>query len=380
MIIQIRPSHVTLFVSTQLLCVFALGSFLPAQDSEDSIAPLPAISEALQCIAFGSCAKHWQPQPIWDAIIAKQPDLFLFIGDNIYADTDGRTAWKVTKGQLTGEWNRLADKPEFQKARAAFPFLATWDNHDYGSHAGGAEVPTKHDAKECFLTFFGEPKASPRWKRSGIYDAKIIGPGGKRVQIILLDTKYNRSVFKKDPTPKEERLKAGKVGGYLPDDDLSKTHLGEEQWAWLETELEKPAEVRLVCSSTQVIPDQKGMDEWGNFPRERQRLFDLIDKTNANDVILLSGNVHFTEISKVDSTRAPLLEFTSSGMTHVEQAYGNAANKYRVAGPFIDLNFGLVKINWDNGIASLKACDVNGNEMFQYNIPISSIVRHHDFR
>ena len=189
---------------------------------EEAWRPLPA--EPIQRIAFGSCAKHWQPQPIWDAIIAKQPDLFLFIGDNIYADTDGTTAWTVTKGQLTGEWNRLADKPEFQKARAAFPFLATWDNHDYGSHAGGAEVPTKHDAKECFLTFFGEPKTSPRWTRNGIYGAKILGPEGKRVQIILLDTKFNRSAFKKDTTPKEERLKAGKVGGYLPDDDPSKTH------------------------------------------------------------------------------------------------------------------------------------------------------------
>lgn len=75
----------------------------------------------VQRVAFGSCAKHWQTQPIWDVIIAKKPDLFLFIGDNIYADTDGTTAWPISKGQLTGEWNRLADKPEFQKARSAMP-------------------------------------------------------------------------------------------------------------------------------------------------------------------------------------------------------------------------------------------------------------------
>jgi len=68
------------------------------------------------------------------------------------------------------------------------------------------------------------------------------------VQIILLDTKYNRSAFKKDPTAKEKRLAAGKVGGYLPDEDPEKTHLGAEQWRWLEEELKKPAELRLVCS------------------------------------------------------------------------------------------------------------------------------------
>ena len=63
-------------------------------------------------IAFGSCAKQWQHQSIWDTIIATEPDLFLFLRDAVYADTDGVTAWPVTKEQLQGEWNRLVDKPE----------------------------------------------------------------------------------------------------------------------------------------------------------------------------------------------------------------------------------------------------------------------------
>jgi hypothetical protein len=146
------------------------GATVFAQSDSDWL-PLP--DGPVSRIAFGSCAKHWQPQPIWDAVIAKKPDLFLFLGDNIYGDTDGTTAWLVSKGQMAGEWNRLADKPEFQKARAAFPFMATWDNHDYGSHAGGSEFPVKKDSKDVFLKFFDEPKDSPRWKRSGIYDAKI---------------------------------------------------------------------------------------------------------------------------------------------------------------------------------------------------------------
>jgi len=56
---------------------------------------LPLPDGPIERIAFGSCAKHWQPQPIWEAIIAKKPDLFLFLGDNIYGDTDGKTAWLV---------------------------------------------------------------------------------------------------------------------------------------------------------------------------------------------------------------------------------------------------------------------------------------------
>ena len=339
-------------------------------------AELPAKDSTLTRIAFGSCAKQWQHQTIWDAVLAAKPDLWLFLGDNIYGDTDGMTAWLVSKEQMTGEWNRLADKPEFQKARAQIPMMATWDNHDYGSHAGGAEFTMKEGTKEAFLTFWSEPKDSPRWTRPGIYDAKIFGPEGKRVQVILLDTKYNRSPFKPDPIPKEERLKSGKVGGYIPDNDPSKTHLGEEQWTWLEEELKKPAEVRLIVSSTQVIPDQKGMDEWGNFPLERQRLFDLVAKTNANGVILLSGNVHFAELSRYEQTAYPLLELTSSGMTHINELYGEAANDYRVGEPYIAHNFGMVEINWDaksSPSITLKAIGEDGSIGFTHSLRLDEL-------
>lgn len=351
-----------------LAATLSIGAAAFAQEQSEWL-PLP--DAPVQRVAFGSCAKHWQPQPIWDAIIARKPDFFIFAGDNIYADTDGKTAWLVSKGQLTGEWNRLADKPEFQRARAAMPFLAIWDNHDYGSHAGGGEFPVKQDSKECFLTFFGEPKDSPRWQRSGIYAARIIGPEGKRLQVIMLDTKFNRSAFKKNPAPKEERLKVGKVGGYLPDDDPAKTHLGEQQWKWLDAELKKPAELRLICSSTQVIPDQKGMDEWGNFPKERQRLIELAEA--SGNAVLLSGNVHFAEISRLESG---LIEFTSSGMTHIEETYGNAPNRYRVGDPLIDLNFGLVEIDWAARALALRALDATGEERFSQLIGFDGTLKH----
>ena len=87
--------------------------------------------------------------------------------------------------------------------------MATWDNHDYGTHNGGADFKLKDASKKMFLDFFAEPAESDRRKRAGIYDAKVIGPEGKRVQIILLDTRTFRGSFKRDPRSKEERLKLG---------------------------------------------------------------------------------------------------------------------------------------------------------------------------
>jgi alkaline phosphatase D len=196
------------------------------------------------------------------------------------------------------------------------------------------------------------------------------------VQIILLDTRTFRGPFKRDSRSKEERAKIGKVGGYLPHDDSKIAILGENQWEWLEKQLRKPAEIRLVCSSTQIVPDRKGMDEWGCFPHDRQRLFDLIGATKANGVILLSGNVHFAEISKVKTNAYPLLDFTSSGLTHINEAYAKAENEYRVAGPFAELNFALVEIDWSakpSAQITLKALAADGSVGFAHRVSLDAL-------
>ena len=133
------------------------------------------------------------------------------------------------------------------------------------THSDGAEFELKEVSKRLFLDFFGEQQNSERRQRAGIYDARVLGPEGQRVQIILLDTRTFRGPFKRDSRGKKERAK---VGAYLPHNDAEATILGDAQWAWLERQLRKPAEVRLVCSSTQIVPDAKGMDEWGCFPLE----------------------------------------------------------------------------------------------------------------
>ncbi len=359
-----------------LSTVVGVGRKVRARETAAPLASLPTRSETLSRIAFGSCAKHWQHQSMWEAVIAKKPDLFLFLGDAIYADTDGTTAWLVTEQQLQGEWNRLADKPEFQRARAAVPMMAVWDNHDYGSHAGGVEFPVKEASQQSLLDLFGEPVNSQRRRTPGIYDAKIFGPKGRRVQIILLDTRFFKDPYTKDPRSKEERLAAGKVGGYVPNDDSSATLLGEQQWAWLEEQLRRPADVRLIASSIQIIADEKGMDEWGNFPHQRKRLFSLIETTGAEGVVLLSGNVHFAEISRHDGTPYPLVDFTSSGMTHIDEVYVKAKNSYRVAGPYVDLNFGLVEIDWTaepSPLLALRAVGIDGSIRFEHRVSLNAL-------
>jgi alkaline phosphatase D len=334
---------------------------------------LLALEGPVERIAFGSCAFQWEEQPIFRAIVAADPDLYLSLGDAIYGDYDGERTFDVSPDSLRAEWARLAASPDWQALRARVPVMATWDNHDYGHHSAGAEFPLKEESKGIFLDFFGEPADSERRRRAGIYDAAILGPEGRRVQVILLDTR----TFKSPPRLAERpEGAAGSLGKYAPDDDPGATLLGEEQWAWLADQLRQPAEVRLVCSSGQVVADQKGMDEWGNYPRERSRLFELIEATGAEGVLLLSGNVHFAEVSRTAEGPYPLLDFTSSGLTHVDEEYAWAPNRFRIAGPFAQPHFGLVEIDWKarpSPRLTLRALDVSGDVAFEHGLELSGL-------
>jgi alkaline phosphatase D len=335
-----------------------------------------AAEDEIDRIAFGSCALQWEEQPIWDAVVAEKPDLFLFLGDAIYGDWDGERSYEVSPESLRREWRRLGDKPEFRRLSERVPVLATWDNHDFGKHDGGAEFPLREESRQVFLDFFGEPEDSERRRTPGVYDARVFGPPGRRAQVILLDTRYFKGPFVRDPRSAEERESLGVVGKYLPNEDPDVTLLGDDQWRWLEERLCEPAELRLIASSTQVIADQKGMDEWGNFPLERRRLLELVERTGANGVVFLSGNVHFAEVSMFDEGPYPLYDFTSSGLTHVDPKYGEAPNPYRIAGPLVALNFGLVEIDWSAEPApqvTFRAIGVSGELAFEHGLSLESL-------
>ena len=360
------------------LLLAGLSAFIPKLTFAAVSSWQPFPSGAVSRIAFGSCAKQWEPQPIWNAVAATGPDLFLFLGDNIYGDWHGDKPFAPTAESLSADYQQLASKPEFAAFRQQVPFMATWDNHDYGRHDGGADFELKEMSKEAFLDFFGEPKDTPRRQQEGIYDARIFGPEGRRVQVIMLDNRWNRGALIPGTRLNEEREALGIFGsmGHIPNEDPAATLLGDAHWRWLKRELRKPAELRLIASGTQIVPDQKGMQEWGNFPRERKRLFDLIEKAGAQGVILLSGNVHFAEVSKTDEGPYPLFDFTSSGMTHVSEVYPRADNRYRVAGPFVEHNFGLIEIDWEatpEPMVHLKALGAKGGVGLDYQIGLGEL-------
>ena len=334
-------------------------------------------SEPLERIAFGSCAKQDQPQPIWDSIVETRPQIFLFLGDNIYGDTQDMAL-------LEQKWSLLAGKPGFLKLKESCDILGTWDDHDYGADDAGSDYPKRRESQQLFLNFLGVPKDSPRRRQDGVYHSQVFGPSGRRVQVILLDARYFRSVQKKGFTPGEPG--EGLRGKYLPNDDPAATVLGETQWKWLEEQLRVPAELRVIGSGVQVLPDEHGSEAWGNFPRERKRLFELIRDTNAKGVVLLSGDRHLAEIMKLPAESYgisyPLYEVTSSSLnapsgnlTKAGVRFANEINRYRVGLTFFEANFGTILVDWNqpSPVVRLQVRDEKGAVVLQQRVTLDNL-------
>lgn len=305
----------------------------PISTRRHFLAALPAMGLAahaadeppLQDVVFGSCLDT-HDHPMLDRTLSLPRDLFIFMGDNVYADKGGIP--------MMQEKYTLLKNSRFFKGLKNKPILATWDDHDFGENDGGGSYPHKKEAQVEFWNWLDEPASSPRRQQEGVYQAQAFGPSGKRVQVVLLDTRYFRSPLKKVP-----KDKAMLGGSYVPTDDTSATMLGAAQWAWLAQVLQQPADLRFIVSSIQFAPEAHGGECWANMPHEQQRLLKLLQGQTA---VILSGDRHWCEFSHYG-----VYDFTSSSMTQKHPRGSPTKNKFRCIPKTYHLpNVGQLHIDW----------------------------------
>lgn len=294
-------------------------------------------------IAVGSCFRQNRPAPIWSTLRDAAPDALLLVGDNVYADS-------ADPEVIRAAWQALDAHPEFKALRASTHFLATWDDHDFGQDDGGADFPARAASQQCFQDFLGLADDDPRRQRAGVYHAEVHGEPGRRVQFILLDTRYHRTPQQRWAASGQTRP-AGMPGPYAAQNDPSAGILGEAQWAWLEEQLQQPAELRVIASSIQVLAEDHAWESWSRYPRERTRLLRLLADTRANGVVFVSGDRHHAELARLDSPRDglqpdyPLWELTSSALNQ-PKAWQFEANRWRVGDAWFGTNFGMLDVDW----------------------------------
>lgn len=334
---------------------------------------VPAVADEpkpLTRIAFGCCSDQDKPLPIFDKIADLKPELYIAMGDNIYADLK-REPGLDEMASMKVKYQKLAALPGWQRLTKMCPMLATWDDHDLGKNDAGGDYPHKDESQQLHLDFFNVPKDSPRRTQKGVYNAAILGPEGKRVQVILMDTRYFRSKLKKDSRP----LPGTRIVPYLPNTDPDATMLGADQWKWLEEQLKQPAELRLLISSIQLIADEHPHEKWANLRLERDRLYKLLRDTKANGVVVLSGDRHLGEVSMDPKAIGyPLFDVTSSGLNQGTKSWRapTEPNRHRVAIMAHGDNFGFLTVDWS---ADPKICvqvrDVDGEIALKESFPLS---------
>ncbi len=313
--------------------------------------PIPLV----QRICFGSCA-HQNKQEYLLADIAKlKPDLMVYLGDNIYADTKNMRVMREKYGMLSC-------KKEFRMLLDATHVIATWDDHDYGKDDAGMEYPMKKESKDMFLEFWNEPKNSDRYKHDGVYTSYYYGDSAHRVQIILLDLRSFRTAM------------LGKEDHYVPNFDTTAAMMDSTEWAWLHGELLKPAQIRIIGSSIQFATEHNGWEAWANFPLQQQKMFDMIKETKANGVLFISGDVHYAELSmQKKEGMYPIYDMTSSGLTQVEMKASK--NQYRIDKPINTRNFGMIDIDWSQADPTIlvRGFDWQAKERIIHGIKLSEL-------
>ncbi|XP_010664046.1 uncharacterized protein LOC100249580 isoform X2 [Vitis vinifera] len=308
-------------------------------------------------IAFGSCANQSAPQPIWNAIIDFDPQIFIWLGDNIYGDVrrpfklfgKERTIgpWKnvprfipSSEREMQSRYKKTKTNPGYSRLLENTKVIGTWDDHDYGLNDAGKEFNGKITSQRLLLDFLDEPQDSPRRKQAGVYTSYTFGPVDRQIKVILLDTRYHRDPLFSD----------GSI-------------LGSSQWTWLESELKGPASALTIIGSS----------------------------IQRDGVFFISGDVHFGEITRYDcATGYPLFDITASGITQaVEKAVPPPLNfivrfvawlaptTMRVMGQhcrrksctYGQPNFGAIEIDWDATPVTVKmeVRDVNGFPVLSVN-------------
>ncbi|MEO1013999.1 MAG: alkaline phosphatase D family protein [Pseudomonadota bacterium] len=299
-----------------------------------------------QRIVFASCLQQNEDQSIWNTIAAADPDLVLYIGDNVYGDVRSRDP---ALPELKAAYMRLAQSVPFARVRANAPLLPMWDDHDYGLNDAGGEFQFKEKAEELFHYVWATPKDDPRRARPGVYGSWYFegesGAAEDRLQLIMVDTRYFRSELMET----DERGAKGKER-YLPDPDPSKTMLGEAQWAWLAEELKAPAKKRLLVSSIQVLADGHGWEAWKMLPAEREKLYAMIRAAGIDDITILTGDRHSGAFYKKDVGGLMVEEVTSSSLNLPSARWRTEEDTYMEPGPnrigdmIFEANFGLMEL------------------------------------
>jgi len=314
---------------------------------------VPSEGAPITKVAFGSCYKpdgQTHGSDLWQHVRNNfgSSSVWNWLGDNMYQDTNDSQAKRNAYNTARSNSYYTTYGPI---AEPKIPTTGTWDDHDYGIENYGNNYECRQSSQNEFVYHFNVPDTDPRHpaygggQQEGIYSAYMFqsDTGAPGIHLINLDARYHRS-----PT----------FTSYGSCEAASSTMLGATQWSWLENELNRPSEVKIIGSGTQVLPpthrgrslsnycaydgtgntfdaanlelgegpafEGTNYEAWAEIPQERTRMLKLVQESinagNAKQVIFISGDQHWAEMmvkeipSRSGQAAVSVYEVTGSGI------------------------------------------------------------------
>ncbi len=268
--------------------------------------------------AFAAC-QRWEEgyYTAYPHLVAEDGvEFVIWLGDYIYETSQGGVR-PTTFGEATtlAEYRLLYDMyrsdPNLRAAHAAFPWIITWDDHEFVDDYVG------DGAEDDFARNDPVLMASQRQRRFEAYQAwwenqpvRLPPPDGpdyriyrtfaygQLLQLQVLDTRQYRS-----------RLECyyDFVGRRCPGSPAEDTKmLGDEQESWLFDELRRSPAIwnvlaqGVVMSETPIIVGEQRLynfDQWDGFAADRQRLLQFLHDEAIPNPIVISGDIHIGGVS-----------------------------------------------------------------------------------
>lgn len=252
-------------------------------------------------IAAGSCAylnearfdrpgkPYGGDEGIYDVIAGTNPDLMLWLGDNIYL----READYTSREGINRRYRIYRSHPAMQKLLAACPHVAIWDDHDFGPDDSDASYSGRGWSLEMFRRYWPLPYSPPA---DGLYGQVLQGD----VDLFLLDDRSYRYP---------------KTWPEGPD----KVMYGAKQMQWLKAALTySSAPFKIVAGGTQFFnrTSARWRESWSRFPAEQGEFMRWLEERKIPGVIFLSGDRHFSQRLRIERAGLyPLNEITTSPLT-----------------------------------------------------------------
>jgi len=306
-------------------------------------------------VALGSCTYINEPEldrpgkgygsgySIFESINAKTPDIMIWGGDNLYlreADWDSKTG-------ILHRYTHSRSIKEMQPLLAKTQNFAIWDDHDFGPNDSDRSFYNKNLTLEAFKDFWANKSygMTPE-QNEGNYSTFNWGD----VQFFLLDDRFFKS-------PNDR-----KTG--------ERTILGDKQFEWLIDALSSSkASFKIIYIGGQVITTAARFENYATYPEEKERLLKEILNNKIKGVLFLSGDRHFTELSKLERTGTyPIYDWTVSPLTSgISESYKEDKNTNQVEGSLFAVNnFGVISFSGDKANRQMKLSlfDKEGKELW----------------